>query len=155
MPQRLIERLLKEGKLRKQKAGIVQVEALLKQAIIDLQEAQITLRIAQRATYVMAYMAMLKAGRALLLNKGYVPDDGAQHKTVVDITSVMLGKEYRAITDQFETMRRKRNEMTYEAGILVSKKESQRAFKDGIHLLKRILIEVKKGNPQLELYFKL
>ncbi|MDD5354721.1 MAG: hypothetical protein PHF95_05990, partial [bacterium] len=70
MPQKLIERLLKEGKLRKQKAGIVQIEALLKQSILDLQEAQKTLPIAERATYVMAYMAMLKAGRALLLSNG-------------------------------------------------------------------------------------
>ncbi len=155
MPLKLIERLLKEGKLRKQKAGIVQVEALLKQSILDLQEAQKTLPIAERATYVMAYMAMLKAGRALLLSKGYIPDDGAQHRTVVEITSSILGKNYREITDQFETMRRKRNEMTYEAGILVSKKESHKAFKDGIQLLKQILIEVKKGNPQLELDFKL
>jgi len=155
MPHKLIERLLKEGKLRKQKAGIVQVEALLKQSILDLQEAQKTLPIAERATYVMAYMAMLKAGRALLLSKGYVPDDGAQHRTVVEITSAILGKRYRDITDQFETMRRKRNEMTYEAGILVSKKESHKAFKDGIQLLKQILIEVKKENPQLELGFKL
>lgn len=155
MPLKLIERLLKEGKLRKQKAGIVQVEALLKQSILDLQEAQKTLPIAERATYVMAYMAMLKAGRALLLSKGYVPDDGAQHRTVVEITSAILGKNYREITDQFETMRRKRNEMTYEAGILVSKKESHKAFKDGIQLLKQILIEVKKENPQLELDFKL
>ncbi len=155
MPLKLIERLLKEGKLRKQKTGIVQVEALLKQSILDLQEAQKTLPIAERATYVMAYMAMLKAGRALLLSKGYVPDDGAQHRTVVEITSAILGKNYRDITDQFETMRRKRNEMTYEAGILVSKKESHKAFKDGIQLLKQILLEVKKENPQLELGFKL
>ncbi|MDD5258360.1 MAG: HEPN domain-containing protein [bacterium] len=155
MPQKLIERLLKEGKLRKQKAGIVQIEALLKQSILDLQEAQKTLPIAERATYVMAYMAMLKAGRALLLSNGYVPDDGAQHRTVVEITSAILGKRYRDITDQFETMRRKRNEMTYEAGILVSKKESHKAFKDGIQLLKQILIEVKKENPQLELNFRL
>ena len=155
MPQKLIERLLKEGKLRKQKAGIVQVEALLKQAIMDMQEAQKTLPIAERATYVMAYMAMLKAGRALLLSKGYVPDDGAQHRTVVEITSAILGKKYRDITDQFETMRRKRNEMTYEAGVLISKKESQKAFTDGIQLIKQVLIEVKKENPQLELNIKL
>lgn len=155
MIKKLIDRLVKEGKLRRQKAGITQVEALLKQAILDLQEAQKILPIVEQATYVMAYMAMLKAGRALLLNKGYVPDDGAQHRTVVEITSVLLGRQYRSITDQFETMRRKRNEMTYEPGVLVSKKESQKAFTDGIHLIKRILVEVKKDNPQLELNIKL
>ena len=62
-------------------------------------------------------MAMLKAGRALLLLQGFVPDDGAQHKTVVEVTSVILGEKYRHLTDQFETMRRKRNEMTIDFSI--------------------------------------
>ncbi len=44
---------------------------------------------------------MLKAGRALLLLEGYVPDDGAQHKTVVDVVSAVLGKEYKNAHDRF------------------------------------------------------
>lgn len=155
MPDSAIARLEKEGKLRKQKAGIVQVEALLKEAILDLSEAKKIVHLATRATYLLAYIAMLKAGRALLLLKGYVPDDGAQHKTVVDVTSVILGERYRDLTAQFETMRRKRNELTYEAGALLSKSESERAFLDAIALLKKILSEVKSQNPQLELKFDL
>ena len=89
---RIINKLMKEGKLRKQKAGIIQVEALLKQAMIDLKEAAKIVDIADRATYILAYMAMLKTGRALLLLKGYIPDDGSQHKTVVDMTSLILGE---------------------------------------------------------------
>ena len=108
MLDKTISRLEKEGKLRKQKAGLIQVEALLKEAILDLKEANKILHIAQRATYLLAYMAMLKAGRALLLLMGFVPDDGAQHKTVVEVTSIILGKKYQNLTEQFETMRRKR-----------------------------------------------
>ncbi len=33
---------------------------------------------------------MLKAGRALLLLEGYIPDDGSQHKTVVEMTSAIF-----------------------------------------------------------------
>jgi uncharacterized protein (UPF0332 family) len=106
MLDKTIVKLEKEGKIRKQKAGIVQVEALLKEAILDLGEAKKITQLASRATYLLAYMAMLKAGRALLLFKGYVPDDGAQHKTVVDVTSIILGDKYRNLTEQFETMRR-------------------------------------------------
>ena len=36
--------------------------------------------------------------------------------TVVDVTSALLGDKYNHVTQHFETMRRKRNEMTYEAG---------------------------------------
>jgi hypothetical protein len=37
MLDRMIKRFEKAGKVRKQKAGIVQIEALLKEAILDLE----------------------------------------------------------------------------------------------------------------------
>ncbi len=89
MLDRLIKRFEKAGKIRKQKAGIVQMEALLKEAVLDLEEANRIVNLAERATYLLAYNAMLKAGRALMLFQGYVPDDGAQHKTVVEMTSAI------------------------------------------------------------------
>jgi len=150
-----IVRLEREGKIRKQASGLVQIEALLKEALLDLGEAKKIAHLANRATYLLAYMAMLKAGRALLLLKGYVPDDGAQHKTVVDVTSIILGEKYHNLMKQFETMRRKRNELTYEAGVLLSKSESEKAFLDSLSLIKKILSEVKSENPQLELKFNL
>ncbi len=122
---------------------------------MDLEEAKRIVNIAERATYLLAYNAMLKAGRALLLFQGYVPDDGAQHKTVVEMTSGILGDQYKNLTEQFETMRRKRNEMTYETAALLSMSEAQKAFSDAISLVKRILAEVKSKNSQLELKFDL
>lgn len=153
MPDKLIERLIKEGKIKKQKAGFVQIESLLRASIADLEEAWTISHLAERATYLMAYIAILKAGRALLLLNGYVPDDGAQHKTVVEMTSAILGDRYRNLAMQFETMRRKRNEMTYESETLLSKSEVQKAFSDAISLVRKILEKVKSQNPQLELKF--
>jgi len=153
MPDKLIERLIKEGKIKKQKAGFVQIESLLRASIADLEEARTISHLAERATYLMAYIAILKAGRALLLLNGYVPDDGAQHKTVVEMTSAILGDRYRNLAMQFETMRRKRNEMTYESETLLSKSEAQKAFSDAISLVRKILEKVKSQNPQLELKF--
>lgn len=150
-----IKKREQEGKLKKQKAGLVQVEGLLRQAIMDLKEAQKIHTLVQRATYIMAYMAMLKAGRALLLFHGYVPDDGAQHRTVVEITAEILGPKFKDITSHFEVMRRKRNEMTYEYGTLLSKSEMERAFTDAIQLVEGILKQVKEKNPQMELKFDL
>jgi len=126
VPDKLIKKLEKAGKLRKQKVGFVQIEALLKEAVLDLEESKKIAHLAERATYLLAYNAMLKAGRALMLLKGYVPDDGAQHKTVVEMTSAILGDSYRDLTEKFETMRRKRNEMTYESGTLLSRSEAQK-----------------------------
>ena len=153
MARLLIERYLKEGKLRVQKAGIVQIEALLREAATDLNEAKKISGLAQRATYLLAYIAMLKAGRALLLLNGYRPADGAQHKTVVEVTEAFLGKEFEKLTMQFETMRRKRNAMTYEAGALLSKKEAQKALEDAIALVQKISNIVKAKDPQFKLKF--
>ena len=147
----LAKKLEKEGKLAAQKVGIIQTEALLKESLIDLEESKKTLHIADRATYVMAYTAMLKAGRALLLLKGYRPTDGAQHKTVVEMTGAILGDKYTSIVSHFETMRRKRNELTYEAGTLLSGSESKQALDDATLLVNNILKEAKSRNPQLEL----
>jgi len=152
---KLIKKLEKARKLRKQKVGFVQIEALLKEAALDLEEAKKIAHLAERATYLLAYNAMLKAGRALMLLKGYVPDDGAQHKTVVETTSAILGDSYRELTEKFETMRRKRNEMTYESGTLLSKSEAQKAFSDAIALVEKIFAEAKAQNLQLELEFQL
>lgn len=33
---------------------------------------------------------MLRAGRALVFSKGYLPADGAQHRTVVELTHNLL-----------------------------------------------------------------
>jgi len=155
MFEKLVKKLELEKKIKKQKAGIVQIEALLQEAILDLTEAKKISHLAQRATYLMAYTGILKAGRALLLLKGYVPDDGAQHKTVVEMTSAILGDKYKNLTEHFESMRRKRNELTYEAGKLLSLSEAQKALTDAIALVREILKEVKSKNPQLELDFNL
>ena len=40
MLSKLLKKLEAEGKIRKQKAGFVQIEALLKEAILDLEEAE-------------------------------------------------------------------------------------------------------------------
>lgn len=153
MADRVLKKLEAQGKLRRQKAGLSQVEALLRQAGLDLQEAEKVKRLAERATYLLAYIALLKAGRALLLYHGFVPDDGAQHRTVVEATSAMLGEKYRVLTLTFERMRRKRNEMTYEAGALLSKTEAERAFKQSRELVQGIFEKIKSHNPQMHLKF--
>jgi len=141
----------KQGKVRKVDAGFVQVEKMLSEAIVDLHDAKKIVNIVDRPAYIAAYNAMLKAGRALLLMHGYIPDDGAQHKTVVEICGKLLGKKYADLAQEFETMRRKRNDMTYEGNILLERSEVPKALDHAIKLLKKVLEEAKKRNPQLSL----
>jgi uncharacterized protein (UPF0332 family) len=97
----MIRRLEREGKIARQASGMSQVETLLKEAGMDLADAKKTLHLADRATYILAYNAMLKAGRAFLLMKGYRPADGGQHKTVVETTGFFLGSAYTDLINHF------------------------------------------------------
>jgi hypothetical protein len=123
---KLIRKLEREGKIRKQTAGLVQIEALLRESMKDLDEAKSIAHIATRATYLLAYNAMLKAGRALLLFKGYRVHPGrwgtAQDRCGDDKRDIR--RKLPISLRPFESMRRKRNELTYEAGILISGTDS-------------------------------
>jgi len=100
--EKLIRRLEREGKIRKKETEFIQVEALLKEAILDLDEAKRISEIAERATFLLAYNAMLKAGRALMMLKGYLPANGGQHKTVVDMTGATLGDRFQNLCGQLK-----------------------------------------------------
>jgi len=129
----------------------VQIEKMLTDAILDLHDAKKIVDIVDRPAYIASYNAMLKAGRALLLMHGYAPDDGAQHKTVVELCGKLLGKKYLNLAQSFETMRRKRNDMTYEGNILLEHSEVPKALDNAIVMLKKVLEEARKLNPQLRL----
>lgn len=153
MKSNLINHYIKLGRIAEQKVGFVQVEALLRESLIDLKEAEQIETIAKRGAYVLAYMAMLKAGRACLLYYGYRPKGSAQHKTVVEIVGELMGKEFEMITLSFERMRRKRNDLTYESGCFVSDLEVAKSVRVARDLVYNIYQRIKKDNPQLELEF--
>ena len=146
-----IDRLKLQGKLRDEKVGFIQIEGFLKDAVKDIKEAKAILSIGERGPFLLAYQAMLKAGRALLFLEGLRPADGAQHKTVVQACEVFLGASFKNLAEQFETMRRKRNELVYEFGSLLSRPEVESALSDAEEWIHGIAKKVKDKNPQFEL----
>lgn len=94
---------------------------------------------------------MLRAGRALLFSKGYLPADGGQHKTVVELTHELLGKNYSLLVEKFEKMRRRRNVFFYESDIFQTTTEAENALKAASELIHVIEEMIRKENPQLHL----
>lgn len=90
----LAKRLIKE-----QKPDFKSAEKLILRARKDIKAAEATLNIDEGIAYSVAYLAMLRAGRALMLLKGYRPVDGYQHKTVVEFMAHCLGKEFVSIVE--------------------------------------------------------
>ena len=149
----LIKKLKLEGKLRDEKVGFIQIEGLLQDALKDIQEARVVIKVGERSPFILAYQSMLKAGRSLLLLYNLRPADGAQHKTVIQVCGVMLGKSFQSLAEQFENMRRKRNELTYENGGLLSRSEVEHALRDAEAWIRAVAAKVHEKNPQFELKF--
>lgn len=112
------EAYLKKGLLKQQRINFKQIEKQIIRAKKDLETAQGILDNDPEWGATIAYHAMLRAGRALLFSKGYLPADGGQHKTVVELTHELLGKGYSLLVEKFEKLRRRRNVFFYELGHL-------------------------------------
>ena len=78
------ESYLKIGLLKHQKANFKQIEKQIERARKDLETAEDILQKDPEWGATIAYHAMLRAGRAYIFSKNYLPADGAQHKTVVE-----------------------------------------------------------------------
>jgi len=151
--EEFLEESISKGLLKSQKSDLRAVEKLILRAHKDLKAAKANLDIDEGIAYTVAYLAMLHAARAFILLKGFRPAEGYKHKTVVEFISHFLGKEFKAIVEQFDRMRRKRNIFTYEIDISISKSEASNALDRAtmfVNLIKRI---IQKENPQTEFNF--
>jgi uncharacterized protein (UPF0332 family) len=143
-----IEELVKEGKLEEKETSLESVEGLLREAVIDLEEAQQTQSMgAFRATFFLAYMAMLRAGRAFLLFNGLKPSSSSKHKTIVTVTSLLMGDLHKDITEHFELALEKQMSLIHKGGNLLTELEAHDAFHYAMLLTREVVKSVKEKDP--------
>ena len=141
------EAYIKKGLLKQQSVNFKQIERQIARTEKDLKTAAKVLTDDPEWGATIAYHAMLRAGRALLFSKGYLPADGAQHKTVVELTHELLGKEYSLLVNKFEKMRRKRNLFFYESNPFGTSTEAENALKTASELIRVIEELIRKEKP--------
>ena len=144
--------LADKGLLKPEKIGLDQVRALILGAEKNLTAAKKNLSIDEETTYIMAYSAMLKVARALIFIRGFRPDDGQQHKTTIDVAGIILGQDFNDLIAKFDKMRRKRNELTYDPLLPLSKIETENALKSAQEFLKRVKEFLAKSDWQKKLF---
>lgn len=143
----------RRGLIKKQEKNLKAVENLISRSYKEIKIAEANIKIDEGTAFTVAYTAMLHAGRALMLFKGYRPDDGYQHKTVVDFASITLGENYKKLLQHFDKMRRKRNIFTYEVSISISETEVTNALKSAADFIKAVCTIIETEDPQHKFKF--
>lgn len=89
------KRLLRDNLIKKAQPDFKQIENQIKRAQKDLETSEANLAIDLSWAVTIAYHAMIRAGRALIYSQGYLPTVRQTHKTIVTVTSFILGKEFK------------------------------------------------------------
>lgn len=151
---KFIEEYLSKSLIKKQEVGFDQIDKLIKQADKELNTCVKILEISSELSYTSAYSAMLYAGRALMLLKGYRAIGVNKHKTVVEFIGACVGEDYKILIEKFDNMRKKRNLLTYEPWRLnISKTDAENALKSAREFVSFIANKIKEENPQIEFKF--
>ena len=149
----IINDFLRQGLIKKQEINFVQIEKLILRAQKDLIVAKANLEIDEEVVYNYAYLAMLRCGRSLIFLKGFRTTDGHQHKTVIEITRTILGKDFKTLVEKFDRMRKKRNQFTYDPALPVSEREAENALKTATNFVQKVAQLIKKESSQRHFNF--
>jgi uncharacterized protein (UPF0332 family) len=146
------ESLEKNGLVGKIVINLDQVAKNLSRSLKDLNTAKANLTIDEEWAYAIAYHAMLRAGRALLLYEGYRPKGKDMHKTVISAAKETLGEGFSTLINDFDRMRRKRHEFIYEPGRPIPTNEAEAAFNNAKELVNKIINIIQAESPQMKLF---
>ena len=144
------DKLLGQRRIKSYRAQPQEVDRLLQVAARDLVTAERILPDDLDWAFNIVYNAVLQAGRALMLHKGFRPRGPEQHRTVVHFCELTLGPEHKRQIALFDQMRRKRNRLVYETVGLVSRREVEQALAFAQTFVEEIRLLVT-GQPRLTL----
>ena len=148
----IYEKFLKDNLIKKEKPDFKQIAYQLKRAQKDLTTAEANLSIDLTWAFAIAYHAMMRASKALMYSKGYLPTAKRSHKTIVELTKLILGSEYESIIGRFSRMRRRRHDFIYDSKNNITPHEAKSSIDIAKKLIEEIIILVKKENPEKELF---
>ncbi|OGB90957.1 hypothetical protein A2625_06660 [candidate division WOR-1 bacterium RIFCSPHIGHO2_01_FULL_53_15] len=138
--------------IEKIKPDAVQIGRFLSRSLKDLKTAKANLNIDEEWAYAIAYHAMLRAGRALLLAEGYRSKGKDQHKTIILAAKESLGEKFGLLLNNFDRMRRKRHEFIYESFKPIPFSEAETALTTAAELVKKVIDIVQTKSPQTRLF---
>ena len=148
----LLNKLIKEGKIKRQVTGIDYLNNLLDAARRNFEAASIVKGKVDEAAFKLVYDGLLQIGRVILLVNGYRPDDGEQHKTTFFVSGEFLGKDFNDLIKKIQKFRIKRNDCIYEPRGLISGSEAEAIYETAQEFWNKAKSYLQKWKPQLELF---
>lgn len=138
----LLEHLVREESLRREKFSTDQVTGRLQKARRDVASAERSARREEDLdwAYTQDYEAMHKAATAVLMYHGYRTQAREHRKVTVDAARALLPNELVAALDHMDLMRRRRNIDMYEDAPPASWREVQ----DAIRAAKRFVEDISQ-----------
>ena len=132
------DKFIKNNLTKKIEPDVAQISHQLKRAAQDLETAQANLKIDPMWSLTIAYHAMIRACRALMYSKGYLPTAVQSHKTIVEFTENVLGDQYHDLLAKFNRLRRRRHNFIYDSKNHVNEEEAQSALDTARKLINKI-----------------
>lgn len=148
----ILKSLESQGLIERVATGSNQVVTHLRRAQKDLLTSKATIGVDEEWAYTIAYHAMLRAGRVLMLSLGYRPKGKDQHKTVVEFCTAALGESYKTLTTRFNRMRVKRHDFIYEPERPIPRTEAVKSLESAERFVFEISVRARKPNPQDKLF---
>ncbi len=146
------ENFIRDKLIKRQKPDFKQISYQMRRSLRDLKTAEANLKIDLTWSLTIAYHAMIRAGRALMFAKGYLPTSKRSHKTIVEFTKLTLGQDYYILVSRFNRLRRKRHNFIYDSKNGITQSEAKSSLNTSRALIDKIVILVKKGNPDKDLF---
>lgn len=146
------EKFLKNKLIKKQKPDFTQIQFQLQRSLKDLKAAEANLNIDLTWAMAISYHAIIRAGRALMYSKGFLPTTRKSHKTIVEFTKLVLGHEYDTLVSKFNRLRRKRHDFIYDSKNRITHSEAISSLETSKKLIDEIIMLVRKENPESNLF---
>lgn len=148
------DRFLKDNFVKRAKPDFKQIVVQLKRANKDLKTAESVLMVDPTWAFAITYHAMIRASKALMFAKGYLPTVKRSHKTIVEFARLILGDEYGNLIGRFNRMRRKRHDFIYDSVNDITTNEVKSSIETAEKLISEINNIIIKEHPQENLFLK-
>lgn len=149
----LLDRLRKEGKVKKQETDVHHLDGLLNAAHNNFLAAKYNLDGGFWDTaFKSAYDGLLQISRVVLLLNGYRPVDGEQHKTTFTVAGAILGDDFTDLIERIDRYRIKRNNVIYQPIDFISEGEAVGILESAGEYWSKVKKYLKAENKQLELF---